>query len=177
MNGLREKFAKILAEAIHQSACTYETCKFVYCLAVNYASDPMSNCIPVIGLGEASHALEVNLLSGVPPERDIHWWNPAEFSSFGKSALQPRSELLFSMERQIRLLAVEGEDVDLRNICNHVALYLNRADWHPLPITSNFLVYAVDDDLADLEQNVAFLKSRLGAPGSSAESGDFIYGG
>ncbi|MBV8275158.1 MAG: hypothetical protein JO170_07875 [Verrucomicrobia bacterium] len=172
MNGLREHFVETLADAINQSARTYETRKFVYCLAINYGSNPTGNCIPVIGLGEASHPLEVNLLSDIPSERDIDLWNPAEFSSFGKSVLQPRSELLCDMEMQLRLLAVEGEDVDLRNICNHVALRLNRANWHPLPITNNFLVYAVDDDLADLERNIVFLKSRLAVPGSSAESGD-----
>lgn len=162
MNGLVKDFARALADAIHQTVRTYETHKLVYCLAINYGSNPTANCIPVIGLGETVHPFEVCLLSHGPSEGDIDLWNPAEFSSFGKLVLQPRSERLLDLEMKLRLFAIEGKQVDLQNICNHVALQLNRADWHPLSITSNFLAYAVDDDLADLSQNITFLKRGLG---------------
>lgn len=58
-------------------------------------------------------------------------------------------------EQSLREAAQAGSTIDLRSLCNRVATRLNHLDFLPIRMTKEFIVYAVDDDLADLEENLA----------------------
>jgi hypothetical protein len=152
MNEVIAEFQRLLIAEIHERVRTYPTEKRVYCVAINYGDDPLSSCIPTIGLGETTDGDDHIPRPGSGGD-DEAWWNPAEFSSFGTSSLQPKSPPVLDRDATLRRLVTEGEGIDLREISIRVASELNRVDWHPLPVTPRFTVFAVDDDLVDLIEN------------------------
>jgi hypothetical protein len=155
LRSLLAEFEDRLVTEIHALVAHAAIDRPAYCLALNYGDDPSRGCIPVLGLGLLLPGESIVPPAGAVPAAEESVWNPAEFSNFGSAALQPRSPELLALDRRLSAAARAGEPVDLRASCNGVAASLNRLSWAPLPVTERFIVYAVDDDLADLSENLA----------------------
>jgi hypothetical protein len=155
------QFEVELARAIHEVVRLYSTKRTAYCLALNYEDDPGSGCIPTIGLGMLDENEVISIPQGQIPDAEEWRWNPAEFSSHGDPQLQVRTNEVKELDRKLRSYYVEGEEIDLRALCNRVAVKLNQLDWSPLPVAQDFIVYSVDNDLVDLNENFALARASI----------------
>jgi hypothetical protein len=154
LDELIDCFETTLTRSVHDLVREFKSPNVAYCLALNYSDDPPNGCIPVLGLGMLKLG-EVNPLLPTGLVIAEEWyWNPAEFSSFGCKELQPQDAELLQIDRELRFIAHNGICIDLRGICIRVAKKLNKLEWIPLSISNKFIVYAVDDDLVDLKDNL-----------------------
>jgi hypothetical protein len=132
----------------------------VYCLALCY--DPESECLPpLIGIG-----LERERQAWVEEHgrraRDFIW-NPAEFAHFDTPALSlDDPELESACGRLNDELETKGSWEPARKLLNNVAAQLRETDWGgKIDTTPDFVAYAVDLELSDLNRN---LKASLPEP-------------
>jgi hypothetical protein len=164
VTAILKQFETELAKAIYDVVRTFYTDKVVYCLALNYENDPGSSRIPTIGLGLADESEGILIPEGKIPDTEEWLWNPAEFSTHGDPQLQVRSIDVKDLDRKLRSYYIQGEDIDFRAVYNRVAAKLNKLDWSPLPIARDFIVYAVDNDLVDLNENFALARASTRNP-------------
>jgi hypothetical protein len=150
-----------LARAIHDIVRVYRTNDTVYCLALNYESDPGNGCIPTIGLGIAKENEMIPIPQREIPDSEEWRWNPAEFPTHGDSRLQVWTDKVKELDRKLRSYYVGGESIDIRAACNRIAIKLNQLDWSPLPVAQDFIVYAVDNDVVDLNENFALARASI----------------
>lgn len=153
-----KRFEDGLVPAIYDVVIAYETTRRAYCLALNYG-DPLGGCLPVLGLGMLNEGEIVRIPAEDVTGADEMWWNPAEFSTFADPALDVRSEELLEGDRELRGAVSEGAELDIRGLCNRLAVRLNTLDWTRVSGSNDFIVYAVDDDLADLNENLAIVRA------------------
>lgn len=158
---LLTQFEDELATAIHSLARAFNTSRVAYCLALSYGDDPSGGCVPVVGLGFLNAAEDITSPTVPLSAHEEGLWNPAEFSSFGDATLQPRAATVVQLDQALRSAAQAGSSIDLRALCLRLAARLNHLDWSPLRTSGKFIVYAVDDDLAHLEENLVAAASSL----------------
>lgn len=125
-----------------------------YCVTLAYHPEPGVSVVPSVGVG-----LEAERESWVRTEGkdacDLIW-NPAEFTHYCTTALTLADD---DLERACDLLGQQlgarGTWAPARRMFNEVAAELLRVDWSGrLNITPDFVVYAVDLELADLKRNL-----------------------
>ncbi len=156
---LVEAFERELAREVHRVVSSAELDTTAYCVALNYGDDPCRGLIPVVGVGFLRAGESIAPPVGTVAPEEEHRWNPAEFSTLGDPALQPRSPTLADLDRRLSDACLNGAEVGVRALCNRVAARLNRLDWAPLQTSEQFLVYAVDDDLVDLDENLSLARA------------------
>lgn len=150
-----------LVERIPAAVAAHPPQESAYCLAVHYnGGEPMVPPLLVIGLVAIRDALLVE--HGADP---WYIWNPAEWASAvrqqGDEGRVPWltldddrdfAELCRLVEQEIGRADLEHEP---RALFNRVAQRLARVDWSAiLPITEDFVVYAVDFQVQDLDENL-----------------------
>jgi hypothetical protein len=149
-------FQDRLVESIHQRCLNFRNERPAYCLAINYGDVPEDSCVPTVGLGLLLPGQQIpRPMLPLGEEQEV-WWNPAEFQSFGHPALQPDDDDIQALDRVLAAAAAEGAAVEPRGLCRQIAARLDRCDWSGLNRAQDFLVYAVDDDLAHLATNLRF---------------------
>lgn len=158
------RFEDLLVESIHRRCLSFANERLAYCLAINYGDVPESTSIPTVGLGllHPGQRIELPRPPLTPDEEDL--WNPAEFPTFADPALQPEEPDVQALDEILAEAAAAGRRVVPRNICRSVAARLDVSNWQGLKCADNFLVYAVDDDLADLDANLRFALQRRVSP-------------
>jgi hypothetical protein len=146
---VEQKLLRLIPQAV-ASARIYEP---VYCLALTY--DPESACLPpLLGLGleqERRACLEEH---GRRAREFL--WNPAEFAHFDTPALALDDPDLESLcDRFNAELDAKGSWEPARKLLNSVASQLRTLDWGgKIDTTPDFVAYAVDLELADLQKNL-----------------------
>ncbi|MDP2711310.1 MAG: hypothetical protein Q8O56_08825 [Solirubrobacteraceae bacterium] len=131
----------------------------IYCLALHY---------------QAEWPLPPNVAIGVERDRrawiqQIHdsemlrltVWNPAEFSSYAGESLggRPLSEIDVDLARTLDAIPENCAEAARqgRVTLNRVARRLQKLDWRSIcPVSDDFVVFAVDFELVDLEDNLRF---------------------
>jgi hypothetical protein len=130
----------------------------IHAVVKDSSNDPARSCIAVLGLGLLRPGERISVPTrGVGPEQQEKW-NPAEFSSLGAESLQPRGADLLALDRKISAAHASGAEVDLKQLWNKIAVRLNAEDWSPLRVSKGFIVYAVDDGLVDLDENLSIAR-------------------
>jgi hypothetical protein len=157
LRSLCKKFEQALTQDIHAVVQKASYDGKVYSVVIVYGGDPAQGCIPTLGVGVARDGETVPLVKPFNADAEA-FWNPAEFSkTFGTSALYLLSPELEDLDRRLVAACINGGKLDLRALCNNVAVQLNAMPWPALPKWQHFIVYAVDDDLADLHKNLKFV--------------------
>ncbi len=84
-------------------------------------------------------------------------WNPAEFSNYaGDTATWDLTDIDPELARAVRAIPEndDGAAARARITLNRAARRLQRLDWPTIaPVTDDFVVFAVDYELVDLEDN------------------------
>jgi hypothetical protein len=157
-------FVAVLATDIHMKLTQLHEPRLAYCVVINYGEDASRGCIPVIGVGFLNAGEPAPDPAAARSTDEGAFWNPAEFANFGRPELQPDSAAALELSRKLASAAQRGEFVDLRALANRIAARLDAMDWTALPHTADFIVYAVDDDLVDLEENIQLMRSSRASP-------------
>jgi hypothetical protein len=86
----------------------------------------------------------------------FHIWNPEEFSIFANKQTELKDkDLDRACDLYNRELEYDGSDEPARKLILQVTSDLAKMDWSgKLKTTDDFIVYAVDPDLADLRKNL-----------------------
>jgi hypothetical protein len=81
-------------------------------------------------------------------------WNPAEYQHYERDSLSLKDEKLFALcSKANREIATKDKWSAGRSLLTRVAASLRAVDWPPiLPVSEDFVVYAVDFELASLRK-------------------------
>jgi hypothetical protein len=129
----------------------------IYCLVLHYEREwPLP---PTVGLGlERERQAWVDAFDD-PETLKLTVWNPAEFGNYrGDTATWDLTDIDPELARAIRAIP-ENDDAAAeraRTTLNRAARRLQRLDWPVIaPVTDDFVVFAVDYELVDLEENLS----------------------
>jgi hypothetical protein len=125
-----------------------------YCLVLAYDAEGEDILGPMLGIGAESERQKWLREKG-----DQAWlsiWNPAEFTKFADSPIEPDDEELERKMGWLNKLLLEREvTAPAIQLLVEVAAELEKLDWSAfLPTTPDFVVYAVDLELMDLRKNL-----------------------
>jgi hypothetical protein len=154
MKSLVKEIRERLAKAVVATVTKAKVKEPVYCLALNYDCEGNPLLLPELGIGLASERQAKLKRGGRDAKLEI--WEPEEFSIFAniKTELKDK-ELERACDLYNRELEYEGSDEPGRKLILQVAADLAKMDWKgKLSTTEDFVVYAVDTDLADLRKNL-----------------------
>jgi hypothetical protein len=128
----------------------------LYCLALHYHSEwPLP---PTIGLGlERERQAWMNTIDDAETLR-LTVWNPAEFSNYGGGTVNwDLTEIDAELPRALHAIPenADGAAERGRATLNRAARRLQKLDWRSIaPVTDDFVVFAVDFELIDLDANL-----------------------
>lgn len=143
-----------LLSAIKKTVETAEIKQPVYCLALAYEGEGNDVLPPCLGIGLDSERQKWIEERGKDAKDFI--WNPAEFTHYEKDHTQLNDkELDKACELLNGLLRPKENFAPAIKLLNAVAAELGKQDWKgKLKTTPDFVVYAVDFELADLKKNL-----------------------
>jgi hypothetical protein len=151
----------MLVERVPAAVAREQISEPAYCLALVYGGE---SCMPLLGIG-----LESERQAWLADEDATElMWNPAEFEHYDTDAVgMDDPAFRDSADLLDQELGLAGESDRVRVMLLEVAHALNQYDWsRMLPTTADFIVYPVDDELADLDRNLAECRQRLSGPAS-----------
>ncbi|GEM_PF-3474010 len=156
MQSLAKRIRERLARAVVAAVTKAKIKEPVYCLALNYDCEGNPLLLPELGIGLDSERQA--RLKARSRDARLAIWEPEEFSLFAndRTALQGRDrELDRACDLFNRELEYKASDEPARKLILQVAADLAKFDWSgKLNTTDDFIVYAVDTDLADLRKNL-----------------------
>ncbi len=125
-----------------------------YCVALAYDGEGNDVLGPHLGIGLDSERQKWLKEHGEEAWQFI--WNPAEFANYEKSHTQLEADDLYQASEWLnRALADRGSLAPAIKLLVEVAAELEKLDWSRLiQTTPDFVVYAVDFELADLRKNL-----------------------
>jgi len=152
-----EEIRKRLVQAVVKAVTKLKLKKPVYCLALNYDCEGNPIMPPMLGVGLDSERQARLKKGGKDAKLDI--WEPEQMSLFAK---EKTDEVIFNdkklqqaCDHYNRLLEKKGDNAPAHKLLNEIAAELCRMNWKgKLNTTDNFIAYAVDTDLADLQKNL-----------------------
>jgi hypothetical protein len=154
---LDKEIRKLFIQAVVKTIRKFKLKKPVYCLALNYDCEGNPIMPPMLGIGLDSERQSRLKKGGKDAKLDI--WEPEQMSLFAK---EKTDEVIFNdkklqqaCEYYNRLLEEKGDNAPAHKLLNEIAAELGRMDWKgKLNTTDDFIAYAVDTDLADLQKNL-----------------------
>lgn len=153
LRSLKETIRNRLLSLIPPLVASANITEPLYCVALAYDGEGNDPLPPAIGLGLDSERQRWKTEQG---KQAWQWiWNPAEFHHYEKAHTQLEDDVLEEACDYLNARISEKGSVDpAAKILVEVAAKLNRSDW-PTAIqrTPDFMVYAVDFELADLRKN------------------------
>jgi hypothetical protein len=125
--------------------------EIAYCIVLSYSRELNFSLPPTLGIGLKEEKENI-IKSG--SESEI--WNPEEFSLFGVSELSLKNSQTDDVFAKFNLHIASRNDLkSLKSLLLRVSKKLNQVDWSSMmPISDDFLVYPVDDELSDLQENL-----------------------
>jgi hypothetical protein len=122
-----------------------------YCIVLSYNQELSYSLPPTLGIGLKNERDNI-IKSGL--ESEI--WNPEEFSLFGVSELSLKNVQTDDLFTSFNLNISSRNDLkSLKSLLLRVSKKLNQVNWGSMiPITDDFLVFPVDDELSDLQENL-----------------------
>ncbi len=128
----------------------------IYCLVLH--CHPEWPLPPTIGLGlERDRQGWMNTIDDVQTLR-LTVWNPAEFSNYRDETVHwDLTEIDAELARAVGAIPDNDDDAAerARATLDRAARRLQQLDWRPIaPVTDDFVVFAVDYELTDLEENL-----------------------
>ena len=128
----------------------------IYCLVLHY--HPEWPLPPTVGLGlERGRQVWTSTIDDAQTLK-LTVWNPAEFSNYrGESVHWDLTDIDPELARAVHAIPGNDEGAAERALAtlNRAARRLQRLDWSSIaPLTDDFVVFAVDYELVDLEENL-----------------------
>lgn len=154
MSGLAKEIRRRLVNAVIQTVIKARVKEPAYCLVLNYDCEGNPLLLPELGIGLDSERRALLKRGGRNAKLDI--WDPENFSIFAnnRTTLKDR-KLDKACDLFNRELEYKGSDEPARKLILQAAADLARTDWKgKLNATQDFVVYAVDTDIADLRRNL-----------------------
>ena len=147
---IRERLPKL----VQQTVAAAKVMEPVYCLALAYDGEGNGVMPPCLGIGLESERQA--WLEDCGEEASSFIWNPAEFKHYEKEHTQFDDEDFHQRcEWYNDLMAEKDSEAPAIKILNEVAAELAGMDWSQhLKTTPDFVVYAVDFELGDLNKNL-----------------------
>ena len=154
MKSLEKEIRERLAKAVVATVIKAKLKEPVYCLALNYDCEGNPLLLPELGIGLESDR-QARLKRG-GRDATLEIWEPEEFSIFANNRTELKDKALDrACDLYNRELESNGSVEPARKLILQVAGDLARMDWKgKLNTTEDFIVYAVDTDLADLRKNL-----------------------
>jgi hypothetical protein len=154
VKSLAETVRKRLMAVIPEVITAARIAEPVYCLALAYDSEGNDMLPPCLGIG-----LESERAKWAAEPRDDPWlmiWNPAEFFHYQKPHINLNDdELDEACDYLNQLLSERSSQAPAKKLIHSVTAELAQIDWsRQLKTTPDFVVYAVDFELADLKKNL-----------------------
>jgi hypothetical protein len=153
LSALHKQISRSLLELVPATVRRAKIKERAWCIALAYdgENDGLS---PVIGVGLEKE--RARWLSSQGKQAPGLVWNPAEYARYEDSTLDLRKKDFdedCAMFSQVALS--KGYTWCERKLLNEVTQALNRLNWaKTLPVTDDFVVYAVDFEGADLKKNL-----------------------
>ena len=146
-----------LIQAVVKTVTKLKLKKPVYCLALNYDCEGNPIMPPMLGIGLDSERQARLKKGGKDAKLDI--WEPEQMSLFAKvktdEVIFDDKKLQKTCDYYNRLLEKKDDNTPAHKLLNEVAAELGLMDWTgKLKTTEDFIAYAVDTDLADLQKNL-----------------------
>jgi hypothetical protein len=125
-----------------------------YALVLAYDGEGNDMLPPSIGVGLARE--RDKWLSSVPDEGAWLLWNPAEFKHYARGPLQLEDKQLLSLcTKANQQIAMKDKWKAGRDLLDRVSARLRALPWNSLmPVTDDFVVYAVDYELGVLRRTL-----------------------
>ncbi len=144
-------------QAVVKTLAKLKLKKPVYCLTLSYDCEGNPIMPPMLGIGLDSERQTRMKKGGKDAKLDI--WDPEQMSLFAKVKTD---EVIFGDKKlqkvcgyYNRLLNKKGDNAPAQKLLNKVAAELGRMDWTgKLTTTDDFIAYAVDTYLSDLQKNL-----------------------
>lgn len=151
---LTETIRKRLLETIPVTVKAAKNKEPVYCVALAYDGEGNEALPPCLGIGLESERNGWLKAHGKDAKHTI--WNPAEFKHYEKDHTQlDDDELGEACEWLNGELENKGSHAPAKRLLVEVAAELNKLDWSKIAkVTPDFVVYAVDFELGDLNKNL-----------------------
>ncbi|MEK7781640.1 MAG: hypothetical protein AAB370_09110 [Verrucomicrobiota bacterium] len=157
LKSLGDELQKRLIQAVVKTVTKHKLKKPVYCLALNYDCEGNPIMPPMLAIGLDSERQARLKKGGKDAKLDI--WEPEQMSLFAK---EETDEVIFADKKlqqacdyYNRLLEKKGDNTPAHKLLNEIAAELGHMDWKgKLNTTDDFIAYAVDTDLADLQKNL-----------------------
>lgn len=152
-----EEIRKRLVQAVVRTVAMLKLKKPAYCLALNYDCEGNPIMPPMLAIGLDSERQAWLKKGDKGTKLDI--WDPEQMSLFAK---QKTDEVIFDDKKlqnacdyYNRLLEKKNDHTPAHKLLNEIAAELGRMNWKgKLNTTDDFIAYAVDTDLADLQMNL-----------------------
>ena len=152
-----KEIRKRLVEAVVKTLTKLKLKQPVYCLALNYDCEGNPILPPMLAIGLDSERQARLKKGGKDAKLDI--WEPEQMSLFAKEktdeVISDDKKLQEACDYYNRLLEKQGDNAPAHKLLNEIAAELCRMNWKgKLNTTVDFIAYAVDTDLADLQKNL-----------------------
>ena len=146
---IRKRLLQLIPKAVSKSKIKEPA----YCVALAYdfENDPLP---PYIGVGTARERAQ--WLQSKGKEAKVFLWNPAEYARYEDGTLNlVDKELEEECEILCQRLLAKFDTWTAQKLLNSVTMELNRRDWSKvIPVTDDFIVYAVDLEGSRLRPNL-----------------------
>jgi hypothetical protein len=145
---------KTLIDLIFEKIKNLKLEETAYCVVLSYTQDLNYSLPPILGIGLEKERCNI-IKSGARSEI----WNPEEFSLFGVPELSLKNIQTNDLFANFNLFIAKQNDLkSLKSLLLSVSKKLNQVNWSSIiPVTKDFLVYSVDDELSDLQESLADL--------------------
>jgi hypothetical protein len=149
-NTIRERLSLLVPELVRKAGITGP----FYCVALAYDGEGNDVLPPVIGIGLESERVRWSAEHGTAAKEWI--WNPANFCHYEKPETQLQDDVLEEACDLFNSHLAERDGLTPAvRLLVEVATQLNNTPWpDDVRRTADFVVYAVDLELADLRKNV-----------------------
>ena len=146
---IRKRLVQLVPEVVRKSRIKDRA--FAVALAYDWENDPLP---PYIGVGLESE--RQHWLSSKGKEAKAFLWNPAEYKRYEDGTLNlSDKELEEDCEILCQLILAKSDTWSAQKLLNGATMELNKRDWSKvLPVTEDFVVYAVDLEGAHLKPNM-----------------------
>jgi len=154
VKSLAQEIRQKLVKAVVATVARARVKEPVYCLALNYDCEGNPLLPPELGIG--LDAERQSRLKRGDPDAKFAIWEPEQFSIFANNRTELRDkDLSRACDLLNRELAYRDSSEPARKVILQAAADLAKMEWRgKLNPTDDFVVYAVDTDLADLRKNL-----------------------